>query len=106
VDAAEARLAHVAARYAELVDRHPEAYAEHAGWFYLDERQDPGRALALARTNLAVRRTERAYELAILAALAAGHREEACQLGGEAGALPRASEMLRGVVDRACQRGR
>lgn len=103
VDAAEARLAHVRARYAALVDRHPEAFAEHAGWFLLDDGKDPAAALALARKNLSVRRTEKAYQLALLAALAAGKREEACALGREAHAVPHAGEMLRGIADRACQ---
>ncbi len=109
---ADARLAHVRARYAELVDKHPEAYAEHAGWFLLDE--DAERALALARQNLTVRRTEKAYQLALLAALAAGKRDEACALGTEAGLagpahpqipgkLPYASEMLRGIAADACK---
>ncbi len=100
---ADARLAHVRARYAELVERHPEAYAEHAGYFLLDEGQDPGRALALAKTNLAVRRTEKAYQLALLAALAAGKRAEACALGADAAKLAYASEMLRGIAADACK---
>jgi tetratricopeptide (TPR) repeat protein len=100
---AEARLGHARARYLELVERHPAAYAEHAGWFLLDEGKEPARALALARTNLAVRRTEKAYQLAILAALAAGQRAEACALGEEARRLPHCGEMLRGIAQGACE---
>jgi tetratricopeptide (TPR) repeat protein len=98
---ADARAAQVRARYAELVDKHPEAYAEHAGWFLLDE--DPQSALALAKTNLAVRRTEKAYQLAMLAAFAAGARAEACTFGQDGAKLPYASEMLRAIAADACK---
>ncbi len=101
---ADARAAHAGARYAELVARHPEAYAEHLGWFLLDEGKDPGKAFALARQNLAVRHTEKAYQLALLSGLAAGKRTEACALGEEARKLPHASEMIRGIAARACER--
>jgi tetratricopeptide (TPR) repeat protein len=100
---ADARTAHVRARYAELVERHPEAYAEHAGWFWLDEAKDPAKALELARKNLAVRKTEKAYRLAVLAALAAGARPEACTLGQEAAQVPHVSEMLKGIAADACK---
>jgi tetratricopeptide (TPR) repeat protein len=101
---ADARAAHAGVRYAELVERHPEAYAEHLGFFLLDEGKDPGKAFALARINLTVRHTEKAYQLALLSALAAGKRAEACTLGEEARKLPHASEMLRGIAARACER--
>jgi hypothetical protein len=100
---AEARLAHVRARYAELAERHPEAYAEHAGFFLLDEGREPERTLLLARVNLAVRRTEKSYQLALLAALAAGKRDEACTLGAQAQRLPYAGEMLRSIAAGACR---
>ena len=103
-DGAEAdrRLAHVRARYDELVDKHPEAFADHAGWFWLDEGKDPAKALALAKKNLAVRTNGKAYELAVLAGIAAGSRDEACRLGTEGTKQPHASEMLRGIVRGAC----
>ena len=103
-DTAEAdrRLAHVRARYDELVDKHPEAFADHAGWFWLDEGKDPAKALALAKKNLAVRTNGKAYELAVLAGIAAGSRDEACRLGTEGAKQPHASEMLRGIVSGAC----
>jgi tetratricopeptide (TPR) repeat protein len=110
---ADAHIARVRTRYAELVEKHPEAYAEHAGWFLLDEGKDAERALALAKQNLAVRRTEKAYQLALLAALAAGKRADACALGAEAGLdeahpstagkLPYAGEMLRSIAADACK---
>ena len=55
--------ARAAARYDELVARHPEAFADHAAEFWLDAGADPHRALALARRNLEVRQTPRAHEL-------------------------------------------
>jgi hypothetical protein len=103
VGAADAHAAHVRARYAELVDKHPEAYAEHAGWFLLDEGKGPKKALELAKQNLAVRRTEKAYQLAILAALAAGARSEACTFGQESAKLPYAGGMLRTIAADACK---
>ena len=99
---ADRHLAHVRIRYDELVDKHPEAFADHAGWFWLDEGKDPAKALALAKKNLAVRTNGKAYELAVLAGIAAGSREEACRLGTEGTKQPHASEMLRGIVTDAC----
>ena len=55
--------AQAAARYDELVARHPEAFADHAAEFWLDAGADPHRALSLARRNLEVRQTPRAHEL-------------------------------------------
>ncbi|MER7179245.1 hypothetical protein ABT404_07145 [Streptomyces hyaluromycini] len=62
---AEARFwrAHAAARYEELMARHPEAYADHAAEFWLTVGGDPQKALRLARWNLALRATPRAQEL-------------------------------------------
>ncbi len=40
---AERHLAHVRSRYDELVDKHPEAFSDHAGWFWLDEGEIPSR---------------------------------------------------------------
>jgi tetratricopeptide (TPR) repeat protein len=99
---AERRLAHVRARFDELCGKHPEAFADHAGWFWLDEGHDPARALALAKQNLMVRQTERAYELGLLAATAAGSRADLCAIGTEAQKLRYASEMLRGIAATAC----
>lgn len=100
---ADARAAHVRARYAELVEKHPEAYAEHAGWFLLDEGKEPAKALELAKKNLAVRRDEKGYRLALLAALAAGARGEACAIGKDAVKVQHASEMLKSIAADACK---
>jgi tetratricopeptide (TPR) repeat protein len=55
--------ARAAARYEELLARYPEAFADHAAEFWLTIGGDPGRALPLARCNLALRKTPRAYAL-------------------------------------------
>ena len=51
-----------AARYDELMARHPEAFADHAAEFWLDAG-DAARARRLAQMNLEVRQTPRAHEL-------------------------------------------
>jgi len=64
-----------AARYDELIAVHPEAFADHAAEFWLAAGGDPGKALTLARLNLEIRKTPRAYVLlsrAIAADEAAG----------------------------------
>ena len=61
-----------AARYDELMARHPEAFADHAAEFWLEAGADPYRALRLARRNLEVRQTARARELLARASFAAG----------------------------------
>ncbi|MFF3920655.1 tetratricopeptide repeat protein [Streptomyces sp. NPDC001852] len=60
---AEFRRAHAAARYENLMARHPEAYADHAAEFWLTVGADPRRALDLARQNLALRPTPPARAL-------------------------------------------
>jgi tetratricopeptide (TPR) repeat protein len=62
--------ARAAARYDELLARHPEAFADHAAEFWLQTGADPHRALSLATMNLEVRRTPRAHELLFRAASA------------------------------------
>jgi tetratricopeptide (TPR) repeat protein len=52
-----------AARYDELVARHPAAFADHAAEFWLDVGGNPDRARSLAMRNLEVRQTPRAREL-------------------------------------------
>jgi tetratricopeptide (TPR) repeat protein len=52
-----------AARYDELVASHPEAFADHAAEFWLAAGADPGKALPLARMNIEIRKTPRAYDL-------------------------------------------
>jgi tetratricopeptide (TPR) repeat protein len=52
-----------AARYDELVASHPEAFADHAAEFWLAAGANPSKALRLARMNVEVRKTPRAYGL-------------------------------------------
>jgi tetratricopeptide (TPR) repeat protein len=61
--------ARAAARYDELMARHPAAFANHAAEFWLTAG-DVKRALQLARQNLEIRQTPRAYALLRRAALA------------------------------------
>jgi len=78
-----ALVARARARYLELLAAHPAAYAAQAARFFLGAGKEPARALALARQNLAVRKTADAYQLAVEAALAAGDEGAACKLAGE-----------------------
>ncbi len=52
-----------AERYDELVASHPEAFADHAAEFWLAAGGDSDKALRLARMNVEVRKTPRAYGL-------------------------------------------
>jgi hypothetical protein len=79
-------LKHAADRYQILFARHPEAYAEHAAQFWLRAGKRPEQALAAAEFNLTVRENRTAYELALLAALAARNNEASCRLSHRANA--------------------
>ena len=102
--AAAEHVSRAARRYEELVTRHPAAFADHAAQFWLDTGNDPKKALALARKNLEVRKTVRAYQLAVLAALGADDRTSACELGTEALKLPHMTSMLRDTIHGACEK--
>jgi tetratricopeptide (TPR) repeat protein len=52
-----------AARYDELAASHPEAFADHAAEFWPAAGANPAKALRLARMNVEVRSTPRAYGL-------------------------------------------
>ena len=62
-----------AARYDELVASHPEAFADHAAEFWLAAGANPDKALRLARMNIEIRKTPRAYDL-LARAVAANER--------------------------------
>src|SRR5882724_4815078 len=67
-----------AARYDELVASYPEAFADHAAEFWLAAGANPGKALRLARMNVEVRKTPRAFRLlaeAVSASEAGGERQ-------------------------------
>lgn len=55
--------ARAAARYDDLVERHPAAFADHAAEFWLTVGGDPQRAFRLAQHNIEVRQTPRAHAL-------------------------------------------
>jgi len=100
-DAAEARRWRdvAAARYDDLIRRHPEAFADHAAEFWLAAGNDAQRALALAQRNLEVRPTPRAFELFLHAAVAAHDTARACATLAQLGPQPWPS--FRAVVTRA-----
>jgi tetratricopeptide (TPR) repeat protein len=99
---ADRRLGHARERFEELLRAHPEAFAEHAATFFLDDGHDPKRAFALAKQNLAVRKSDHAYELAALAALAAGEHAEGCALAAQGAARPYASKTLGDIAKTSC----
>lgn len=60
------------ARYEALLARHPEAFWDHAAEHFAVRGKRPTYALALARINVRLRPTSRAYVIALKAAAAAG----------------------------------
>jgi tetratricopeptide (TPR) repeat protein len=94
------------ARYDELCAAHPEAYSDHAGWFWLDVGGDAKKALDYGRRNLAMRKTDRAYELVLLSALRVGDTAAACEVAVPASRYPYATEMLRSVATSTAARCR
>lgn len=52
-----------AARYDDLMARHPQAFADHAAEFWLEAGADPRQALRCAKINFEVRQTPRARQL-------------------------------------------
>lgn len=92
-----------AKRYDELMTRHPAAFADHAAQFWLDAGGDAKKAFDLAQVNLQSRKTPKAYELAVIAALAGHDRKAACALGTEGLSQPHISSMFREIVKGACK---
>lgn len=81
--------AQAAARYEELLKRHPAAFAEHAARFWLGPGADPKKAVPLAKLNLEQRKTADAYALALEARLTAREpAAETCKLAASALAPP------------------
>jgi tetratricopeptide (TPR) repeat protein len=62
-DEAEAWRSKAAAGYDDLLNRHYDAFADHAAAFLLERGGDSHRALALAQRNLEIRRTPRSLNL-------------------------------------------
>ena len=76
------------ARYEQLLAKHPYAFLDHAAEYYLGPGDNPNRALELTLENLSIRQNDRAYLLAIEAAIASNKSELACGLMIEAGPAP------------------
>lgn len=104
-DAGEAdRLrAQAAARYEELLKRHPAAFAEHAARFWLGPGADAKKAVPLAALNLTHRKTPDAYALVLESRLGAGEPAAAtCKLAETAITPPAtATPRLRVLASRA-----
>ncbi len=93
-----------AARFEELLVRHPAAFADHAAEFWLAAGGDPKKALALAQNNLGVRPTPRAYELVLQSALAAGETAMACAVLDRVRSIERPWPSLRMLTSSASAR--
>ena len=89
------------ARFEELEKLHPEAVADHAGWFWLGPGKDPARALALAQKNADARPTAAAYELLVEAATRGGKTDAACGAAERALGLRYPTPKLRDGAARA-----
>ena len=76
-----ARTQHI---FEQLLTHHELAFADHAVDFYLEEGDDPDKALQLALLNLDNRATLRAFELSVEAAQATGQDLMAQALAGRA----------------------
>lgn len=86
------------ARYDELLEAHPEAFADHAAAMWLGPGKDPARALPLAKQNVKLRPTAEAYDLYVAAALAARDDVEACAAGRGAAALKYSTPDLKALA--------
>lgn len=81
---AETHRERAAARYRELMEKYPSAFADHAAEFHLGVTKDAAKALEATTTNLALRKTATAYTLHLEALEMAGKRSEACAVAAEA----------------------
>ncbi len=89
-----------ASRYDELMARHPAAFADHAAEFWLAAGANPQKALQCAEWNLDLRKTPRAYELVLQAALAVGAVPTACATAQQAQAVTHPWPSLRALLAR------
>ena len=86
-------------RFDLLLERHPDAFADHAARFFLE--RDPAEALRWAVHNLELRQTSEAYDLALTAALRAGDPRARCDLARRAGGVTGGSARLGVLVSDA-----
>jgi len=77
---AEQQLAAARSGFERLLEQHLLAFADHGAEFYAGSGNDAGRALGLARINVANRPTLRAYEQAYAIAVDAGEPDAAIEL--------------------------
>jgi len=97
-------LARAKAAYEGLMKKYPLAFADHAGWFYLNVANDPARAVDAAKTNVDNRKTPAAYELLIAAKLGAKMDADACAAADDASKLKYPSRGLRSRSAQAYER--
>lgn len=93
-----------AKRYDELGTKHPLAFADHIAQFWLDVGNDPKKSFEWAKRNLENRKTAKAYELAVISALANHDRKAACEIGTDGMNKTKSATMLNEIVRGACER--
>ena len=82
---AQAYLQAACLRFEHLLQRYPLAFADHGAEFFAGSGNNPGRAVELARLNVANRPTLRAFEFAHAIAVSTGNTAAASELLVEAG---------------------
>jgi hypothetical protein len=90
-----------AARYDEIMVRHPEAFADHAAEFWLTVGGDPQKGRLLAEKNLHIRQTPRAYELMLHAAVATQDTAAVCRVAEYLRTVDQVGPRLRALAVRA-----
>jgi tetratricopeptide (TPR) repeat protein len=90
-----------AARYDELMARHPEAFADHAADFWLTVGGDAQKGRLLAEQNFEIRKTPRAYELVLQAAVATQETAAVCSVTEHLRAVDQMGPRLRALAVRA-----
>jgi hypothetical protein len=98
--ASSALIERARAGYQALLERHRDAFLDHAAEFFAGPGADAALASSLARDNLALRQTPRAHALAIEAALAAQDPALACQLVAGARSVAPHSRNLTALLER------
>jgi tetratricopeptide (TPR) repeat protein len=90
-----------AARYDELMVRHPEAFADHAADFWLTVGGNAQKGRLLAEKNFELRKTPRAYELVLQAAVATQETAAVCRVTEHLRAVDQMGPRLRALAVRA-----
>jgi tetratricopeptide (TPR) repeat protein len=101
LDEAQHWRALAAARYDDLMARHPEAFADHAAEFWLTIGGDAPKGYLLAAKNLEMRKTPRAYELVLQAAIATQETVAVCRVAEDLQAVEQMGPRLRALAVRA-----